>query len=33
MNHIEDAGIVFRTITKRYGTDSSAALAVKGIRF
>ena len=33
MNNIEDAGIVFRNITKRYGTDSSAALAVKGISF
>ena len=28
-----DAGIVFRNITKRYGSDSSAALAVKGISF
>ena len=28
-----DAGIVFRNITKRYGTDRSAALAVKGISF
>ncbi|WP_298214429.1 ABC transporter ATP-binding protein [Acidovorax sp.] len=27
------AGIVFRNITKRYGTDNSAALAVKGISF
>ena len=33
MNNIEDAGIVFRNITKRYGSDSSAALAVKGISF
>lgn len=32
MNH-SGAGIVFRNITKRYGTDSSAALAVKGISF
>ena len=32
MNH-NDAGIVFRNITKRYGSDSSAALAVKGISF
>ncbi len=27
------AGIVFRDITKRYGTDASAPLAVKGISF
>ena len=33
MNHIEDAGIVFRNITKRYGSDPSAGLAVKGISF
>ncbi|MFN3440113.1 MAG: ABC transporter ATP-binding protein [Acidovorax sp.] len=32
MNH-SGAGIVFRNITKRYGSDSSAALAVKGISF
>eukprot|EP01036_Dinobryon_divergens_P013009 gene13009-biopygen11538 len=32
MNNI-DAGIVFRNITKRYGSDRSAALAVKGISF
>ena len=32
MNH-SGAGIVFRNITKRYGCDSTAALAVKGISF
>ncbi|RZJ57359.1 MAG: ABC transporter ATP-binding protein [Acidovorax sp.] len=33
MNNIEDAGIVFRNITKRYGRDTSSGLAVKGISF
>ena len=27
------AGIEFRNVTKRYGTDASAPLAVKGISF